>query len=395
MTSSKTPSWSSSSASNSPNSVGTDTSSVSLDELEQDPHPFHDRAREAGDIVWVDALGGWLTLSHAIATRILRDDEAFTVDDPRFSTARVIGPSMLSTDGDVHRTHRAPFVDLFTRSRVNTDLGTWSNTLAETLAAEATTAPSTELRTELCGPYATEVIVHALDLQADPNTVLELYRAIAGAVGDLRADDDVPTDAVLAFKKLRSIIIASATPGSALDGPNAALDVDEMVSNAAVALFGAIETTEGAIANALHHLSVEGYSEIPDGDDLDRFIEESMRVEPAAAVVHRYATRAREFDEVTIEAGDFVVVSLSAANRDPALFDAPHRFNPARPNVRRHLTFATGPHVCFGAHLARFEVRCVLDALRPHFATVRLDSTPPTGLVFRKPAQVTARWHSV
>lgn len=374
--------------------MGTETFPVSLDELEHDPHPFYDRVRETGEIVWVDALGGWLTLSHAVAASILRDDETFTVDDPRFSTARVIGPSMLSTDGELHRTYRAPFVDLFTRSRVAGDLGAWASALAQSLVTEVTAAPSTELRTELCGPFATNVIVRALDLAATPDVVLDLYRTIAATVGDLHADDDVPIDAASAFDELRSIVIASATSGSALDGPNSALEVDEMVSNTAVALFGAIETTEAAIANSLHHLHAEGHTVIPDDDDLDGFIEESMRFEPAAAVVHRYATQADGVAGTTIEPGDFVIVSLSAANRDSAVFVDPHVFDPTRSNARKHLTFATGSHVCFGAHLARLEVRCVLEALRPHYTSARLESTPPSGLVFRKPTQVTAHWQS-
>lgn len=368
------------------------SSSISLTELEDDPHPSHDRARAQGDLVWVDALGGWLTLSHAVATEILRDETSFTVDDPRFSTARVIGPSMLSTDGEIHRTHRSPFAELFTRSQVAAHLGEWSSQLAETRVDALRSTKSAELRTELFGPFATEVIVRALDLSAPASTVLSLYRTIASEVGALRAEDEVSNQARTAFEELRAIILASATAPHALDGPSTVLDADALVSNAAVVLFGAIETTEGAIANAVHHLAMAGLDTIPEGDELASFIEESFRMEPAAAVVHRYCTRPTVVADTMIEAGDFVVVSLSAANRDPAVFEHPHHFDHRRTNSRKHLTFATGPHVCFGAHLARLEVTSMLDALRPHVHVANLTSTSPKGLVFRKPAEVNVRW---
>ena len=113
-------------------------------------------------------------------------------------------------------------------------------------------------------------------------------------------------------------------------------------------------------------------------------------MEPAAAVVDRYATRDVDLAGTAIAAGELVVVSLAGANRDPAEFPDPDRFDLHRPNVRRHLAFAAGPHVCIGMDLARLEARvAVRHAARP---TPRRpagapDAPPPTGLVFRKPAR--------
>ena len=62
---------------------------------------------------WVPALDAWLVTRRDLALEAMRDDEAFTVDDPRFSTARVVGPMMLSLDGAEHDRHRAPFARPF------------------------------------------------------------------------------------------------------------------------------------------------------------------------------------------------------------------------------------------------------------------------------------------
>ena len=79
---------------------------TTLAELEADPHPALAALRPVG---WVEALGGWVVASRELAMRVMRDPETFTVDDPRFSTAQVVGPSMLSLDGVAHGEHRTPF----------------------------------------------------------------------------------------------------------------------------------------------------------------------------------------------------------------------------------------------------------------------------------------------
>ncbi|MFM9124979.1 MAG: cytochrome P450, partial [Actinomycetota bacterium] len=123
-------------------------------------------------------------------------------------------------------------------------------------------------------------------------------------------------------------------------------------------------------------------------------IEESLRLEPAAAVVDRYATRDLEIGEARIRAGDLVVLSMASANRDEAVFDDPDRFDPARPDVRLHTTFAAGPHVCLGMHLARIEAHAALRArgARPGQGAGPAAPSAPTGLVFRKPPAVRAVW---
>ena len=65
--------------------------------------------REHGPVVWLPSIGGWVVLSRQLAISVMRDAATYTVDDPRFSTAQVVGPSMLSLDGAAHRRHREPF----------------------------------------------------------------------------------------------------------------------------------------------------------------------------------------------------------------------------------------------------------------------------------------------
>ena len=110
-------------------------------------------------------------------------------------------------------------------------------------------------------------------------------------------------------------------------------------------------------------------------------VEESLRLEPAAATIDRYATR--DADPRPIRAGDLVSISIAAANRDPAVFADPDRFDIRRENAKLHLAFAHGPHVCIGMHLARLEahtaLRVLLDRL-PRTAPRRAHRAARAGL---------------
>jgi len=105
-------------------------------------------------------------------------------------------------------------------------------------------------------------------------------------------------------------------------------------------------------------------------------------------MVDRYATTDAKVGETAIRKGDLVRISVAAANRDPAAFPDPDRFDVLRENARQHLAFARGPHVCIGVHLARLEAHTAVGRLLERFPRLRLDPERPSaasGLVFRKP----------
>jgi len=164
-------------------------------------------------------------------------------------------------------------------------------------------------------------------------------------------------------------------------------------------MFGGIETAEGMTTSLFWHvLSTAGALDALRADPslVVNAVEESLRLEPAASRVDRYATADVELAGARIARGDLVIVSLTAANRDPAMFADPDSFDVRRTNARSHLTFAVGPHACVGVHLARLEATAALETALERWPALRLDdgATPPTGLIFRKPRSVPVRWTS-
>ena len=377
---------------------------VTLEALDLDPHPLLARLRESEPVSWIPALDGWLVTSYDLALKVMRDAERFTVDDPRFSTAQVIGPSMLSLDGEQHARHRAPFVGPFRPGAVRERFAGASALEAQRLIDTLAPAGAAELRRSFAGPLAASIVTRALGLDSgEVDTVLAWYGAIVSAVTEITAGRGITREGQEAFERLserlRSVIekgdpaslLATAVTGSGLTA-------EQIVSNAAVLLFGGIETTEGMIANAVLHLL-----ERPDqlervlGEPtlLDRAIDESLRLEPAAAVIDRYATTDTRLGNAHVRLGELVRISIAGANRDPTVFSDPDRFDPGRLNARRHLAFAHGPHVCVGIHLARLEARTGLDLLLTRLPGIRLDPASPSrirGLVFRKPPALNVVW---
>jgi len=147
----------------------------------------------------------------------------------------------------------------------------------------------------------------------------------------------------------------------------------------------------------LHLLGDPGQRDLARADPalLAAAVEESLRLEPAAAVVDRYATSDVSIGGARIRKGDPVTVSLTGANRDPSVFAEPDRYHIRRPNSGRHLAFARGPHFCLGAHLARMETTEAVAALLDLLPGLRLDPGQPSvsqGLIFRKPPTLHVLW---
>ncbi len=117
--------------------------------------------------------------------------------------------------------------------------------------------------------------------------------------------------------------------------------------------------------------------------DLPKAVEEFERAFPVARPQRRVAQDC-EFHGVALREGDTVVLPTYIAGRDPAAFENPHKIDIDRKT--RNITFATGPHICLGIHLAKREILVVLEAFLPRFRNIRMPAGEPyeyhTGGVF-------------
>src|SRR4029079_13977675 len=131
---------------------------------------------------------------------------------PRFTTAQVVGPSMLSLDGPGHDRHRAPFVDPLRLGAVRGRSTGAVREGAELLIDTLEPAGEAELRRGFAGPLAAAVVTRSLGLShADIDAVLGYYDAIVGAVSDLSAGRPARPEAAEAMASLAAALRLGAT----------------------------------------------------------------------------------------------------------------------------------------------------------------------------------------
>jgi cytochrome P450 len=125
------------------------------------------------------------------------------------------------------------------------------------------------------------------------------------------------------------------------------------------------------------------------------FVEETIRWMPTDPAFARFAARDTELGGVRIPKGAVVHACFAAANRDPARWDRPDDFDPARP-VQPNLGFGRGSHACLGQHVARAEICTTLTMLTQRLPGIRLDpeAAPPRiiGMYERGPTSVPVIW---
>jgi cytochrome P450 len=149
------------------------------------------------------------------------------------------------------------------------------------------------------------------------------------------------------------------------DPEHGALSEAEIVANAVLLVTAAIDTTTALVANAVWCL-LEHPQELAlareDPGLLPAAVEETLRFQPPALSCSRSAPEGGELCGTALPPGSDLLLCVAAANRDPARFAQPDRFDLRRPDVAS-LTFGGGRHFCLGAALARLEARAALVAL--------------------------------
>jgi len=361
----------------------------------QDPYPFYERARALGEIVdWQD-YGMAAALSHRAVNDILRSR-----DFARLPPAGMEGPlpwddlpafrrleeaSMLSNEAPRHPALRRAVVTAFTSRRVEA-MGVRIAMQAEALIDRF---PGGEF--DLIPAYAEPipVLVIAEMLGEDPglarqmldwsHAMVRLYTpgtdaATRAAAECAAAEFDAHMRASLSRKTadpegdLAQALLVEAEAGR--------LSLDEVVGTCVLLLNAGHEATVQATGIGVATLLARG-----DGRALcapgtvTATVEEILRHDPPLHVFTRYAQCDTEVAGRRFARGEEVACLLAAANRDPAVFPDPARFDPAR-QTKPLTSFGAGVHFCLGAPLARLEMQIGLATLFRRCPDLRLAAPP-------------------
>jgi cytochrome P450 len=161
------------------------------------------------------------------------------------------------------------------------------------------------------------------------------------------------------------------------------LRFDEMQSMCFLLFLAGLDTVVSGISFAMRKLALEPELQArlrATPADTPKYVEEALRAF-GIATMRRLVARDLIFRDVHFKAGDMVLCMLPVAGLDQAANDEPFNFNLDREQPR-HLAFSAGPHVCVGQHLARSEMRIVIDEWLRQIPSFRLadPATPPGGV---------------
>jgi cytochrome P450 len=372
------------------------------EEFIQDPYELFQRLREEGparEVIMPRGLKVWLVTRYAEARDALADPrlhknmgrarELFERHSTTGRATELFGPDlashMLNSDPPDHTRLRRLVAKAFTMRRVEL-LRPRVEEITEELLAGLAGRDQVNLLDEFAFPLPVTVICELLGVpQADRDDFRRWSNTLLSA-----ASFDVVSEAAGAMTAyLRSLIDSKRTEPaddmiSALiqvreDGDEDRLTEIELVSMAFLLLVGGHETTVNLISSGV--LSLLRHPDQlaalrADPALLPGAVEEFLRYEsPISHATMRYTTAPIRLGEVDIPAGEFVVVSLSSANRDGDRFADADRLDVTR-SANSHLAFGHGIHFCLGAPLARLEGQIAIGRLLDRFPNLALAVDP-------------------
>lgn len=374
-----------------------------------DPYPMYERVRNAGP--WVRTRTGTVTAHHAVIDTIARNPatttgtaarESFVEGTSRFQEwlftkpdrGDVIDPlgpdSMIGMDGADHARLRRLVSKAFTPGAI-AQLRPELAAITEELVDDVADGEPFDLMADIANVLPVRAICAVLGIPDDDHAQFKEWgRAIAADL-DAMAPAWRQRRAGVALAELTDYLQALITarrrdPGDDLVSRMAVVEEGgdqltdrELLSTCMLLLVAGFETTVNLIGNGtlalLDHPDRQAWLR----EDLSRVpgaVEEMLRFDAPVQVIARIPGEPMEVDGHHLEAGETMVLFLGGANRDPAVFDAPDELRLDRDNARKHLAFASGPHYCLGAALARLEGEIAFTTLLERLGRLELAGRP-------------------
>jgi cytochrome P450 len=399
----------------------------------QDPYPYYAELHARCPLFFWEEYGFWCLAGHRAVSQTLRDPrfgrqilhlttrEALGWEEPPPHLAPFVAfeaHSLLEVEPPVHTRLRRLVNRAFVSRQIahlKPRITERAHALVDALEVAGKGGTSVDLLSGYATPIPVAVICWLLGVPEDrapdllrwSHAMVAMYQA-----NRTRAVEDAAVEATLAFTAyIRSLLIERRdAPGPDLlseliraRDEDGSLSEDELITTAILLLNAGHEATVHTLGNGIRALlSHSGALEagassgagagVAIGSDV---VEEILRYDPPLHLFTRYALQpldlvAHETDApVHLAPGDRVGLLLGAANRDPAAFPDPHRFDPERlapermPSdahnpgpVSRHVSFGGGIHFCLGAPLARLELEVGLSVLFARAPRVTLAEVP-------------------
>jgi cytochrome P450 len=351
--------------------------------VQADPVAFYEQLRPLGPLVRCRV--SYITVDHAVAHELLRSDDfrvtnlGSTLPGPfrwveehtRDGLLHPLQPpSLLAVEPPEHTRYRKLVSSVFTTRAVAALRDRVQETATELLDDLAAHGGEVDVVEQYCTQLPVAVISEILGVpDSDRQHVLEFGELAAPSLdfGLKWRQHKQVQHGIEGFTKWLAGHLEKLrrSPGDDLmsqlilaSDDGAQLNDDELRATAGLVLAAGFETTVNLLGNGIRLLldSPDQLKKLRERPELwPNAVEEVLRFESPVQMSARIARRDIEVAGRTVNGEDIVVIYLAGANRDPNVFDDPHRFDVERSNANKHLSFSSGRHFCLGAALARAE----------------------------------------
>jgi cytochrome P450 len=376
-----------------------DVAAITVEALERDPYPVYAALRADAPVAHIPCLDTWMVTRWADVESACQDPIAFPATVRHSPTDRALGGiSMMTTDGEPAKRRRRPFDPTLRPRSVEASVPEVVAGLAAARLEAIAAAGSADLVHDYFEPISVRSLAHVMGLAeaVDDPTLVRWFAGLAAGVSNY--EDDPAKWAICAAvgqeidEVVRPIFerrlqepaddlvshLVGATGGSLADRLAFA-----MPSLKLVLLGGLQEPAHGGatIAHCLlahpdQHAAVRA-----DPALMPAAVEEGLRWTAPIGNLLRGVAPGTRLAGVRLPDEARVILVVSSANRDRAVWGpSADDYDLHRPK-RGHLAFATGPHYCIGHHFARVQLQVAIRALIERFPRLRLD--PDDEVVYR------------
>ena len=386
---------------------------VTIPDLHRDPFPIYERLRAEGGVHWVPQVGRYLITSYEAVHETELDQETFSADEEGSLQIRAMGHSMLRRDDPEHYLERKAWQPALRPGVVKREWMSMFERTATRLLDEMTEqGPGADLIWDFAAPYAAECLREIIGLHNVTQQDMQRWsQTLIDATGNYADDPDVWARGKRSFDEVDVALDEmlrwhAERPGSSLLSqllriPDYQMPIERIRANVKMTIGGGLNEPRDALGVAawglLSHPEQRRAVEA-DPSLWHAAFDETIRWIAPIGLYSRQVTRDVDLAGVRLPAGAKLGICIISANRDEHVWDDPAAFD-IRREVKPHLAFGKGVHVCLGAWVARAEVADV--ALPMLFERLRgLDLVPDdpaeiAGWVFRGMTKLPVQWDSV
>ncbi len=347
----------------------------------------------------------FMVLGHAACSKVLLSPQIFSNKAYTFNLGASFGRSVSTMDAPEHTRYRRIFQKVFLPQFVRE----WSSSVVDPVVADLMEEFIHEGKADLVKQftllYPFGVIYKQLALPVEEGKIFHKL-AIAQTLISIYRDKGTEASDKLGEYFPKLIAERRANPGDDLVSLLVKTEVDGeyLPEDVLVSFFRQLINAAGDTTYRGTSVLLTKLLQNPDQLDalredrslLPGAIEEALRFDGPVIEQARWAAVDTELAGVQIPAGSIIHVLAGSANRDPAMFPDPDRFDIRRPNANRHLSFSAGPHICIGQHLARVEMTRATNAILDRLTNLRIDpDLPPPqlqGAMMRVPHHLHVRF---